>query len=120
MNSPMEALMQSDIMNKTLFPPTSRYHGLGLIKMQMADGYVVNYLQRRFIPPAEKFELLQEHTVTQDQRLDNITAHYLNDPQLFWRLCDANRAMWPDQLTETVGRKLRITLPEGIPGTPDA
>ena len=33
-------------------------------------------------------------------------------------LCDANGAMRPDELTETIGRRLRITLPEGIPGTP--
>ena len=30
--------------------------------------------------------------------------------------CDANGAMQPDELTETVGRRLRITLPEGITG----
>jgi hypothetical protein len=28
--------------------------------------------------------------------------------------------MRPDELTETVGRRLRITLPEGIPGMPNA
>ena len=26
--------------------------------------------------------------------------------------------MRPDELTEVLGRRLRITLPEGIPGTP--
>ena len=41
---------------------------------------------------------------------------YLGDPEQFWRLCDANGAMRPDELTETVGRRLRITLPEGVPG----
>jgi hypothetical protein len=39
---------------------------------------------------------------------------------LFWRICDANRAMRPGALTETIGSRLRITLPEGIPGTEDA
>ena len=37
-------------------------------------------------------------------------------PRQFWRVCDANAAMRPDELTETIGRRLRITLPEGIPG----
>ena len=64
--------------------------------------------------------LLLEHVVTQGERLDNITAQYLDDPEQFWRVCDANRAMCPDELTEEVGRRLRITLPEGIPGTPNA
>jgi hypothetical protein len=72
------------------------------------------------VPPPERFALLQEHVVTQGERLDNITARYLDDPEQFWRICDANRALRPDELTETVGRRLRITLPEGIPGMPNA
>ena len=55
-----------------------------------------------------------EHMVTEGERLDNITAQYLGDPEQFWRVCDANGAMRPDELTETIGRRLRITLPEGI------
>ena len=78
------------------------------------------YLKRRFVPPPERFALLQEHVVKQGERLDNITAQYLDDPEPFWRVCDANRAMRPDALTEAIGRRLRITLPEGIPGTPNA
>jgi hypothetical protein len=39
---------------------------------------------------------------------------------MFWRICDANGAMQPEELTQTVGRRLRITLPEGIPTTPNA
>jgi hypothetical protein len=58
--------------------------------------------------------------VTQGDRLDNIAAKYLGDPEQFWRLCDANGAMRPDALTETIGRWLRITLPEGIPRPPHA
>jgi hypothetical protein len=58
--------------------------------------------------------------VTQGDRLDNVTARYLGDPEAFWRICDANNAMRPNELTETIGRRLRITLPEGIPGPPNA
>jgi hypothetical protein len=54
--------------------------------------------------------------VTQGERLDIIAATYLGDPEQFWRICDANNAMRPDELTETPGRQLRITLPEGIQG----
>ena len=120
MNSPLEALVQSSFMKSVVFPPTSRYHGFETLKMLKPDGSEVLYLERRFIPQPETLHLLQEHTVTQGERLDNITAHYLSDPELFWRICDANRAMLPKSLTETIGRSLRITLPEGIPGFPDA
>jgi len=90
------------------------------VTIEDAAGVTFIYLRRRFVPPPERFSLLQVHVVTQGERLDNITARYLDDPEQFWRVCDANRAMRPDELTETVGRRLRITLPEGIPGMPNA
>lgn len=108
------------VMGSAAFPVTSRYHGVETAKLEGEDGKTVVYLRRRFVPSPERFELLQEHTVTQGDRLDNITARYLGDPEAFWRICDANGAMRPDELTETIGRRLRITLPEGIPGQPNA
>lgn len=103
-----------------LFPVTSRYQGIDTATLETAEGKSMVYVRRRFVPPPEAFALLQEHTVTQGERLDNITAQYLGDPEQFWRVCDANRAMRPEELTETIARRLRITLPEGIPGTPRA
>jgi hypothetical protein len=99
--------------------PTSRYYGIGTATLEMPDRHKVSYLRRRFIPHADRFAVLQEHTVTAGERLDNITAQYLGDPEQFWRICDGNNAMHPLELTETVGRKLRITLPEGLPGPED-
>jgi len=103
-----------------MFSLTSRYYSIPVAKLETADGRKIVYVRRRFVPPPERFELLLEHLVTQDERLDNITAQYFSDPEQFWRLCDANGAIRPDELTETIGRRLRITLPEGIPGTPNA
>ena len=54
------------------------------------------------------------------ERLDNLAALYFGDPELFCRLCDANRALRPEELTETPGLQLRITLPEGVPGNGNA
>ena len=103
------------------FPPNSRYHGIPTKRYTTAAGKVIVYLARRFVPPPERFSLLREHTVTDADRLDNLAARYLGDPELFWRLADANNAMRAEELTEEVGRILRITLPEGIPtGRTDA
>lgn len=99
-----------------LFPPTSRYHSIETKTHEVKPGQSIAYLRRRFIPPPGRFSLLQEHTVREGERLDNITAQYLGDPEQFWRLCDANAAIRPRELIEVIGRKLRITLPEGIPG----
>lgn len=119
-NQELARLLQQQHSAVPLFPPTSRYHGIETARLEMADGREVVYLKRRFVPAPERFSLLQEHVVTQGDRLDNVTARYLDDPEQFWRLCDANRVLRPDELTETISRRLRITLPEGIPGTPNA
>jgi hypothetical protein len=103
-----------------MFSITSRYYNTPTLQLETADGRAIVYLRRHFVPPPERFALLQEHTVTEGDRMDNLAAQYLGDPEQFWRICDANGAMRPDELTETIGRRLRITLPEGIPGVPNA
>ena len=103
-----------------MFPINSRYYGIGTVTLETQDGRQIVFLRRRFVPPPERFDLLTEHTVSEGDRLDNITALYLGDPEQFWRVCDANGVIRPEELTETVGRKIRVTLPEGIPKTPNA
>ena len=116
---PAQLLGQSGPLSATLFPPSSRYYGLDVAVLTPAGGgEPVVYLRRRFVPPPERFATLQEHVVTQGERLDTITAQFLGDPEQFWRVCDANRALRPQELTETLGRRLRITLPAGIAGPP--
>ena len=102
-----------------LFPPTSRYFSTETDVWESADGKQYRFLRRRFLPPLDRFTLIQEHFVTEGDRLDNITARYLGDPEQFWRICDANPIMKPEELEE-VGGRIRITLPEGIPGAPRA
>jgi hypothetical protein len=102
------------------FPPNSRYHSTSFGRLELPGGRTIAYLRRRFVPPPERFAILREHTVVQGDRLDLLAARHLGDPELFWRICDANGAMRPDELTETIGRRLRITLPEGVPGASDA
>jgi hypothetical protein len=103
-----------------LFPPTSRYHNIETATLETADGKEIVYLKRRFVPSPDRFTLLQEHAVVEGDRLDNITALYLDDPLQFWRICDANNAMNPPDLTTEIARRLRITLPEGVPEIPNA
>lgn len=120
MIDPLKAILQGGALIHTLFPVSSRYYGFETATLTASDDKTVIYIKRRFLPQPENFVLLQEHAVTQGERLDNITAQYLGDPEQFWQLCDANGAMHPDELTETIGRRLRITLPQGIPGVSHA
>lgn len=120
MTDPLQTLLQAAALNTLLFPPNSRYHGIETAAFERSDGTSIIYLRRRFIAPPERFVLLQEHAVTQGERLDTIAARYLGDAEQFWRICDANAAIRPEELIEQVGRRLRITLPEGVPGVSGA
>ncbi len=112
----LESLLSQTATSAPRFPPNSRYHLTPTARLVTADGRVIAYLRRRFVPPPEGFALQREHAVVQDDRLDRLASEHLGDPELFWRLCDANRATRPEELLEIIGRRLRITLPEGIPG----
>ena len=115
----IDILALQQMMPLIVFGPSSRYAGLPTATIKVG-GETVVYVRRRFLPQPEAFAVIAEHTVSQGERLDHIAARYLGDPELFWRLCDANRAMRPAELTETLGRRLVITLPEGVPGPPNA
>jgi hypothetical protein len=97
-----------------MFDPTSRYYNLRTATLTVIrrDGtpVEVRYLQRRFIPSADDETILLEHTFTQGERLDNVTARYLDDPTQFWRVCDANLVLRPEEL-ELTGRVINITIP---------
>ena len=114
---PVQALLAQTSLQRNLFTPTSRYYGLNTQTRTTADGRTQIYLARRFVPSPDDFQLLQEYTIKQNDRLDNIAAQYLGDPEQFWRLADANGAMRPEDLLAVVGRVLKITLPQGISGT---
>lgn len=93
-----------------MIDPASRYYPVATAKFTLASGKTVAYKQRRFLPPAQVGSVAAVHQVAQGERLDNITAQHLRDPQLFWQVCDVNNAMHPDDLTAEVGRWLKITL----------
>jgi hypothetical protein len=95
-----------------MFKPTSRYYALEEVSLTTADGRIITYKRRRFLPDGEKMPLLVEVTVTEGDRLDLITARTLGDPEQFWRICDANNAMDPLDLTAEVGTVVRVPVPQ--------
>ncbi|MFC2077584.1 hypothetical protein ACFLTM_02105 [Candidatus Bipolaricaulota bacterium] len=71
----------------------------------VVDGRAIRYKRIRFIPETNAFTI---HTVGQGERLDVIAYAYYQDPEVAWRICDANEAMWPDDLTADPGASLRV------------
>lgn len=94
-----------------MFESNSRYYPLNTAEHVMPDGRAVTYKRRRFLPQGEEMSVLSEVTVTQGDRLDQIAAQALGDPEHFWRICDANDAMNPSHLTSEIGRVLRVPVP---------
>lgn len=97
---------------------TSRYASVGTTTLTRADGTIVPYLERRFVPQPGSLTQIGVHVVMPGDRLDLIASTAIGDPSQWWQVADANRAMWPEDLTATIGAQLRITLPQGVPGVP--
>lgn len=94
-----------------MFSETSRYARIPTATYVDADGRQIVYLRRRFLPLVSAAATLAEHLVKERDRLDNVTARYLDDPELFWQVCDANYVLLPDDVLAEIGRRIRIPLP---------
>jgi nucleoid-associated protein YgaU len=88
----------------------SRYAQVPTQTFETADGRVITYKAVRQIPPAPG---QTRHVVDQGERLDHIAFEHFRDAERFWRICDANRAIWPDELTSRPGRVIDIPAAEG-------
>jgi hypothetical protein len=97
-----------------MFDPTSRYYEIETVTLSVSDAEgqkrQIAYKRRRFIPSPEGNIVLLEHTVAQQDRLDNIASSYLGDPTQFWRLCDVNHVLQPWELTREPGLRIKIAL----------
>lgn len=117
MPDPLQSLLAAGAVPVTTFPPTSRYASTPVNAWDPGDGSPpVPYLTRRLCPRAEGLALLYETRIAEGDRRDVLASRHLGDAELWWRLADANAAVDPRELTDPIGRKLRITLPEGVSG----
>lgn len=99
-----------------MFDSASRYYGLtrSTLTVTGADGRPreIAYVARRIIPPADPNSqvVLATHRVVQGDRIDVITAKYAGDPALFWRICDANGVLDPEEIVSPPGRVIVIAM----------
>jgi hypothetical protein len=116
MTDPLQTILRSGNIPVNHFPVTSRYYRINTTTMKTGDGKTVAYLRRHFIPPADSLSLIGIYQVKQGDRLDNITANFIGEPEQFWQVADANNAMKPEELTDEPGAQLLITQPQNIAG----
>ena len=79
-----------------MFASDSRYYNLKLYAVTLPDGRIVT-ATRLWQSPAS-LPLAGYHTRVNGDRLDLLAARYLQDPTLFWKLCDANDSPVPAAL----------------------
>ena len=95
-----------------MFDPASRYYEIETAMLTGPDGREIPYKRRRFLPRGESMPALAEVMVVEGDRLDQIAARTLSDPEQLWRIADANDAMDPMALTAEPGARLRVPLPQ--------
>lgn len=99
----------------TRFAANSRYAATETAEYTLPSGGRVVYLRRRLLPDPARFVTLLTYRIVEGDRIDRLAAAVLGDPEQFWRLPDANGDR--DALAlEAVGRRIRLTLPEGMAG----
>jgi hypothetical protein len=92
-----------------MFFKGSRYEKVETARIAGPRGRILTYKKIRFIPSTSG---VVGYSVQASDRLDRIANLSFRDPQRFWRICDANLAMWPDDLL-IVGAVLEIPPVEG-------
>ncbi len=95
-----------------MFEIGSRYYNIESVTYVSPDGREIVYKKRRFLPHGESLPTLAEITIVDGDRLDLIAGRTLGNAEHFWRICDAENAMNPPELTETPGRVLRVPVPQ--------
>ncbi|MCP4127242.1 MAG: LysM domain-containing protein [Gammaproteobacteria bacterium] len=100
-------------MSQDKLSANSRYATTAVAQYTRADGSVVSYFKRRFIP-RNPGTVISRHSVVEGERPDTIAAKTLGDPEQYWRLCDANGSMHPNELTDEVGKLLIIAIASGV------
>jgi hypothetical protein len=118
---PLQELLAAGAVPTTTFPPTSRYADVGVDAWDPGHGLPrVSFLRRRLCPRAERFAPLYEVRIGEGDRRDVLGARHAGDAELWWQLADANAVVDPRDLTDPIGRRLRITLPKDVPGNDGA
>ncbi len=92
-----------------MFFKGSRYAKVETLEITDKGGRTIKYKATRLIPETEP---RQAHKVQQGERLDHISYRCFRDPERFWRIADANTAMWSDDLVGEPGKRILIPAPE--------
>jgi hypothetical protein len=86
----------------------SRYEPVETATLVRRDGTEIRYKRLRAVirEPAQMLYLVQA-----GDRIDQVAWQVFRDPEMWWRIADANADLVPNELTERPGRRLGVVLP---------
>ena len=91
-----------------MFTNGSRYKRMPTYEIKDSKGRTVKAVA---LPLPTESAPAGEHVLLEGQRLDHLAAQYLGDPTAFWRICDVNNVMYPDEL-KVIGERILIPIKE--------
>ncbi len=115
---PLQALLGTGLVPDVTFPSSSRYAGVGITTWAAPpapgeEAVPVAFLRRRLVPKPQRFATAYELSCVEGDRRDNLAATHLGDPELWWRLADANGVVDPAGMTLPPGHRLRVPSDDG-------
>jgi hypothetical protein len=114
-SDPVQLLIDAGAIPANPFAPTSRYYTVAFGRYVRGPGDPgIAYVLRRFIPQRRDIAIAAEHIVQGGERPDLLAAQLLGDPELYWRIADANAVTDPFALTDTLGARIAIPRPPGL------
>ena len=111
---PIAALIAAGAFPAEPFAPNSRYRGVPLGLFGPDPDHGIPYVLRRFTPQRRAIPAAFEHLVRGVERPDLLAAQAYGDPELYWRIADANAVTDPFALTDTMGGRIAIPQPPGV------
>ena len=106
---PVQLLIEAGAIPANPFAPNSRYYTVPLGRHVRSIGdHGVAYVLRRFIAQRRDIAASAEHIVHSGERPDLLAAQLLGDPELYWRIADANAVIDPFELVEALGARIRV------------
>ena len=93
-----------------MFTRGSRYEGVAQSALQGPDGRTIPYKRIRFLPEPGGQGLVR---VEEGDRPDLLAWRVAQDPEGWWRLCDAAGVMRPSDLVAVPGRLVPLPRRDG-------
>jgi len=93
-----------------MFFKGSRYAKVGTTE-SLLNGRAVRYKRLRLL---DRPRIVRRHALVEGRRrLDLVAWRHFRDAERYWRICDANLALWPDDLVAEPNESIGIPQAKG-------